>query len=44
MDPSASSKALPGKSRILRKIVLAGLAAYLVLSILTGIVIAECQR
>ena len=41
MDPSASSKALPGKSHILRKIVLAGLAAYLVLSILAGIVIAD---
>ena len=41
MDPCASSKALPGKSHILRKIVLAGLAAYLVLSILAGIVIAD---
>jgi hypothetical protein len=41
MDPSVSSKALPCKSRILRKIVLAGLAAYLVLSILAGIAIAD---
>lgn len=43
MDPSANSKALPGKSHILRKIVLAGLAAYLVLSILAGIVIADAS-
>lgn len=43
MDPSASSKALPGRSHILRKIILAGLAAYLVLSILAGIVIADAS-
>lgn len=41
MDPSTSSKALPVKSHILRNVVLAGFTAYLVLSILAGIVIAD---
>jgi uncharacterized protein len=41
MDLPQSSKALPRKSHILRKVVLAGFTAYLVLSILAGIVIAD---
>jgi dipeptidyl aminopeptidase/acylaminoacyl peptidase len=41
MDPSTSAKARPGKSHILRKVVLAGFTVYLVLSILAGIVIAD---
>lgn len=41
MDPSASPKALPGKPHLLRKIALLGFIAYLVLSILAGIVIAD---
>ncbi|OAI56801.1 hypothetical protein AYO50_02375 [Acidobacteria bacterium SCGC AG-212-P17] len=41
MDPSTSSKALPGKPHILRKAILAGFTAYLVLSILAGIAIAD---
>lgn len=41
MNPSTSAKALPGKSHILRKVILAGFSAYLVLSILAGIVIAD---
>src|SRR6185437_10212866 len=40
MDPSTNS-ALPGKSHILRKVVLAGFTTYLVLSILAGIAIAD---
>jgi hypothetical protein len=41
MGPSASRKALPGKRNIFRKIILACFIAYLLLSILAGIVIAE---
>jgi hypothetical protein len=41
MDSSASPKALPGKRNIFRKIILAGFIAYLFLSILAGIVIAD---
>jgi dipeptidyl aminopeptidase/acylaminoacyl peptidase len=41
MNPSTSAKALPGKSHILRKVILAGFSAYLVLSILAGIAIAD---
>jgi hypothetical protein len=41
MGPSASRKALPGKRKIFRKIILACFIAYLLFSILAGIVIAE---
>ena len=41
MDPSASPKALPGKRNIFRKIILACFIAYLLFSILAGIVIAD---
>jgi uncharacterized protein len=41
MDPSTSLKALPDKPHILRKAILAGFTAYLVLSILAGIAIAD---
>ena len=41
MDASATSQALPGKRNTFRKIILAGLIAYFLLSILAGIVIAD---
>jgi len=41
MDPSASTKALPRNYRLFRKIVLAGVVAYLLFSVLSGIVIAD---
>jgi hypothetical protein len=41
MDPFREPKALPRKSHIFRKIILAGLVVYLMFSILAGIVIAD---